>query len=185
MSSVSMSGVGQSLFQYLRSLSANGSSQTTQAGKADSDGDADGSGGAKSVSGGHHHHHGNSAAFQAIQQAVTDALNSASTTPGSTTTSDPNKLIEDALAKVLAGQGTASTTPAASTPPSATPGSAQINSDATSRQAFFQLLQDHGIDPQQFRQDFLAAIKDAQGGQVNSSTAFQSFPAGTSVDTTA
>ncbi len=31
----------------------------------------------------------------------------------------------------------------------------------------------------------MAAIKDAQGGQVNPATAFQNFPAGMSVDTTA
>ena len=191
MSSVSINGVGQNLFQYLRSLSAKRASQTTQAGPVDSDGDVAGSSGAKSVSAGRpHHHHGNSAAFQAIQQAVTDALNStatSSTTSGSATSSDPNQVIEQAIAKVLSGQGQAagSTGQTASTPASGTQGATQIGTDAAARQAFFQLLKDHGIDPQQFRQDFMAAIKDAQGGQVHPATAFQSFPSGTSVDTTA
>jgi hypothetical protein len=180
-----MNGVGQSLFQYLRSLSANGTSQTAQAGP---ESEASGATGTTSVSGGHHHHHhGNSAAMQAIQQAVTDALNSTATnsTTSGTTSSDPNQVIEQAIAKVLEGQGqaAASTDQAASTTATGTQASAQT--DASARQAFFQLLQDHGIDPTQFRQDFMAAIKDAQGGQVNSATAFQSFPAGTSVDTTA
>jgi hypothetical protein len=61
MSSVSINGIGQNLFQYLQSLSAQGGSQTNQAGKVDS------TVGTRGASAGHHHHHGNPAAFQAIQ----------------------------------------------------------------------------------------------------------------------
>ena len=41
------------------------------------------------------------------------------------------------------------------------------------------------MTPQQFRSDFLAAVKDAQGGQADPSTAFKSLPPGSTVDTTA
>jgi hypothetical protein len=46
------------------------------------------------------------------------------------------------------------------------------------------MLQAMGVDPQQFHSDFLAAVQGAQGGQVDPSTAFQSFPPGTTVNTT-
>ena len=41
-----------------------------------------------------------------------------------------------------------------------------------------------GVDPQQFHQDFMAAIKDAQqNGNADPRTALQSFPLGSAVDT--
>ena len=42
------------------------------------------------------------------------------------------------------------------------------------------------VDPQQFHQDLLAAIKDAQnGGQADPATLFKNFPPGSNVDTIA
>ena len=44
-------------------------------------------------------------------------------------------------------------------------------------QAFFQNLQSLGVDPQQFHQDFLAAVQDAQSGNnVDASSPFKTFP---------
>jgi hypothetical protein len=43
-------------------------------------------------------------------------------------------------------------------------------------------LQSFGVTPEQFQNDFMSAIKDAQAGQVNPSTALQSFGAGSLLD---
>jgi hypothetical protein len=182
----SVSGVGSSLYQFLQSLSTNpqvqAASATTPAATTATT-DAGAASGQQVQATGHHHHHGhgNGEMFKKIESAVTDALQQAQA-GGSTT--DPNKIIEDAIAKVLTDSQT--TSPKSGTNPTST-GDAQTTgqvgqaSDA-SRQAFFQMLKSAGVDPQQFRQDLLAAIKDAKGGQADPSTAFQSFPPGTFVD---
>ncbi len=131
--------------------------------------------------------------FQQIEQAVTTALQSAQSGGSS---SDPNKVVEDAIAKVLqqngasgGTQGTVGQPPAAGADPDGdgdTDAAGQVDgNDGSARQAFFQLLQSAGISPSQFRADLLAAIKDAQNGQSDPSTAYQNLPPGLNVNTTA
>ena len=192
MSSISISGT--SLFQYLQSVSAAGSSQPTVA-TTSTDTTQDPS---QSVQGAgqHHHHHGGGGMFKKVEDAVTSALQSAQADPSA----DPNKVIEDAIAKVLKGGATDSTSSATSTTSAVQPTASDPDGDGdtgasgangvsssvgSGRQAFLQMLQSMGVDPQQFHKDFLAAIQDAQGGTVNTGTAFQSFPPGSTVDTTA
>jgi hypothetical protein len=49
-------------------------------------------------------------------------------------------------------------------------------------QSFMQMLRSYGIDPQQFRKDFFAALRQARAGTVDPGTALQSFPPGTTID---
>ncbi|HWE01615.1 MAG TPA: hypothetical protein VG326_04335 [Tepidisphaeraceae bacterium] len=198
MSSISSISGGSSLYSYLQNLSGVTESQattpataTTGAGAA-SDASATDSG--QSVQGGHHHHGhgkgGQSQLFQQIQQAVTSALQSAQQN-GST---DPNETIEDAIASVFKNQtsGAAPQVASGTTTPDAdgdSTGAASSSATGTSggaTQAFFQSLQSLGIDPQQFHQDFLAAVQDSQSGAaVSASSLFQNLPVGSIVDQTA
>ena len=145
---------------------------------------------AQAVSSGHHHHHGHggSGILKQIQDAVTNALQTAQT--GSGSTADPNKIVESAIAQVLKAHSSATTatgTTNAATTTAADPdgdgGSTEATSGSSSLASFFQALQTAGIDPKQFQQDFVNAIKDAQGGTVNPATAFQSIPIGSTIDT--
>lgn len=179
----SVNGIGSDLYQLLQGFSANQQAQppATTAASAQA-----GSQQAPQGAHGHHHHHGGGGQFfQQIQSAVTQALQSAK----SDSSADPNQVVQDAIAKVLQNRGTDSAQTAGNSgttspnAPAAADGSTGQNGDA-SRQAFMQLLQANGIDPQQFHSDFLAAIQNAQGGQVDPSTAFKSFPTGSGVDTT-
>jgi hypothetical protein len=195
MSSGSIGGVGQGLYQFFQTVTANGRQPPAPAAAAtaNSASGADSSQTAQTtalVGGHHHHHHGHGQTAQQIQNAVTSALQS---TQGDFS-SDPNTVIQDAIEKVLKNAGAGGTgatgangqpttaDPAAS--PATDPSSASANA-TSSRQAFGQLLQSFGVDPQQFHNDFLAAIRDAQNGHVNSGTALQSFPPGSVIDETA
>lgn len=178
-----VNGIGQDLYQLLQGFSATQQAQPSAASAAGAQTDSqEAAQGAK----GHHHHHGQGGGFfQQIQTAVTQALQSAK----SDSSADPNQVVQDAIAKVLQSHGmssaqTSSSTGTASQGATAgATGSTGQGGDA-SRQAFMQLLQANGIDPQQFHADFLAAIQQAQGGQVDPSMALQSLPAGSAVDTT-
>ena len=137
----------------------------------------------------HHHGHGKAAMFKKIEATVTSALQSAQSDP----TADPNQVIEQAIAKFFKDNGITPRMPGANGETGASDNdgddNAQTNSQPTTandaaRQAFAQLLGNFGVSPEQFRQDFLAAIKDAQGGQVDANTAFQSFTPGAIVNTT-
>ncbi|HWE94464.1 MAG TPA: hypothetical protein VG269_10905 [Tepidisphaeraceae bacterium] len=190
MSSVSsVSGAGQGLYQFIQSLSAAGSSQAaaatsptdpTSASAASSSGQA--------VQGSGHHHHGGGGKFKQIEDAVTSALQAAQS---SGTSQDPNQIIESAISKVLQNTGSAapatgSATQAPGTDPDGDGSSATGSTSAATPpggNSFLQALQTLGVSPQQFHSDFLAAIKDAQGGNPNPATAFQSFPPGTTIDT--
>jgi hypothetical protein len=177
----SISGANQALYPYLQSLSANASSPTVldPSTASATESTAAGSSG-QSVQGSGHH--GSSGFFKQIQEAVTNALQSAAS--GDST--DPNQTIADAIAQVFQNSGAASTTTtAAGHLDGDAEASGAADAETSGPQAFFQTLQSNGIDPQQFHQDFLTAIKDAQGGNVDPSTAFASFPPGTLVDTTA
>jgi hypothetical protein len=59
------------------------------------------------------------------------------------------------------------------------------DSDKAARQSFFRFLRQSGIDPEVFHQALLDGLKDASQGQARSSTPFQNFSPGFSVDTTA
>jgi hypothetical protein len=123
--------------------------------------------------------------FKKVEQAVTDALQSAQSS-SSTSTTDPNKAIEDALVKLFQNSNSSSATASAADPTASSKATAQTAAaNSSDQQQFFQMLKDNGIDPKQFRQDLVAAMQQAQSGTVNPSTAFASFPPGTAVDTSA
>jgi hypothetical protein len=139
-----------------------------------------------------HHHHKRAEFFKQIETAVTTALQTAQSDGSST---DPNKVIEDTIAKFFKDNNISLPTPASGNDASA---AASQNTNSTSqasaqqeaspgsvRQAFFDLLKNFGVSPQQFRNDFLTAIKDAQAGQANTATALQSIPVGSSINTLA
>ncbi len=187
-----INGSGNGLFQFLQQLSGNTSASSTPTVASAAGVTTPTSG--QAVSGASHHHKHGGGGFKKIEDAVTSALQSAQ----SNSSSDPNQIIEDALAKVLSADPTASNpatsanangvTPAADsdgdTNSSGTSNAASATSTTPSsaKQSFFQTLQSFGVSPQQFHSDFLAAIKDAQGGQVDPGTAFQSFPPGVNLD---
>jgi hypothetical protein len=182
-----ISGVGQGLAQFFQSISSSSQCQptsaSTSASAADSTAAADSS---QQVHGSGHHHHGGGgegggAFFQKIQQAVTNALQSAAT---SGTSADPNTTIEDAIAQIFQNNPTSPSSSTA-TDESDSDGATTSETDASNPQSFIQTLQSYGVDPQQFHQDFMTAIKNAMNGQVDPGTAFANFPPGTIVDTTA
>jgi hypothetical protein len=119
--------------------------------------------------------------FKEIQGAVTSALQSARQDG---TNSDPNKIVEDAIAKVLQQHGSSATTAAGGAVDGDGDGDATqaTANGAAGKQDFAAMLKSLGVDPKQFHADFLAAIKDAQQGQVDAGSAFKSFPPGTAVD---
>jgi len=180
----SISATGLSLSSFFQGASVGANAQTTQAAATSSASGTDPTSTAQSTEG-HHHHHGSGGSFGKIEQAVTSALQSAQ----SNSSEDPNTIIKDAIAKVLQSSTTATS---ATTTSSATPADSDGDADtgATDQtdangQGFTALLQSLGVNPQEFHSDFLAAVQAAQGGQVDPSTALQSFPPGTTVDTTA
>jgi hypothetical protein len=105
---------------------------------------------------------------------VEQALQSASSTD------DPNKVVEDALAKLLSGDSSGNGANATDPDNDATGSGTASNSAA--KQSFVDFLKSHGVDLQQFRADFLAAVQHAQNGQVNTANALKSLPSGSSVD---
>ena len=175
-SSVS-SNAGSSLYQFLQSIAAQSNGQTANTAST------------QGVQGAHHHHHhggggqGGNGLFQQIQSAVTSALQS--NQPGSSS-SDPNQVITQAIAQVLQGgtNPTSGTAAAGGTAPAA----GAVNgagSGGNNSQAFFQSLQALGVTPEQFRSDFLAALKQVQSGQTNSNSAVASPLTGLAVDANA
>lgn len=197
MSSISSIGGGNGLFGILQSLSATTASQAATASVATTNTAATtGPDLAQLVQGGghHHHHHGqggqtqgaNNQLFSQIQQAVTSALQSA-TQSGT----NPNQAVETAISQVFqnnnsAAQSTSTSAAQTNTPASTTDAQGTTGTPSSTGnsalQAFFQTLQNAGIDPQQFHQDFLTAVQNAQSGTANPATAFQSFPPGSILD---
>jgi hypothetical protein len=202
MSSISGIDGGSSLALYFQNLSAtsntSASAATTATSPTTTTSSTSNTDPSQAIQGGHHHHHGHADAaksefFQQLQTAVTGALQSAQ--QGGT---DPKQAVQDAISQILKSNPSATTqTSAQANQPATTTGAdpdgdgdgsraqagGPANASATSSlQAFFNTLQSHGIDPQQFHQDFLAAATNAQNGAVNTSTAFQSIPPGTLID---
>lgn len=197
MSSLSINGIGQGLSQLFGGFSPTAAaSQTTPAGNASGASGASSAAPARAASsatqaalpqtGGHHRRHGGiSKQFQQIQDAVTSALRSVQSGGGTT---DANKVIEDAIAKVFkqqAGSGSSSGSSAnTQQADSETDATGATDTDSTSpQQAFFKTLQSLGVSPRQFRNDFLSAIQDAQQtGNIDVSTALKALPKGTTLD---
>lgn len=158
----------------------------------DSDGDTDGStpgsvdGSSSGAQGGF---------FKQLQDAVTSALGS------SGNTSDPNSLIQAAIKQLFAGQTQAQQSPSTSNQPAAasdsdgdTDGSTSANASDTAgasgnaqQSAFSQLLNSFGVSSQQFQKDVQTALQSSSsnGGAVDVSKLFKSFPPGSVIDTLA
>jgi hypothetical protein len=186
-------GVGQNPYQFLQTSSAQ--KATNDANATDDTTAPDAAATAQlqqqlqlqtqGQSGAHHHHHGGGGKRGGAGEAdaVSDLLSTIQQALQSADSSDdPNKVIQDTVTKLLSGgaptdgsdgsksSGTATTTAATAT-------------DA--KQSFADVLKAHGVDFQQFRADLMAAVKNAQNGQVNAGTALKSFAPGSSVDLTA
>jgi hypothetical protein len=172
MSSVSFSTTG--LAQFFQSVTQQSPSVSDPSVSTDSS--------SQQVQQSPHHHHKGGAEFKKIQSAVTEALQQAQSDPSA----DPNQIIESAIQKALESGSSPSTdadsTAAASTTTAPTTTDPAASDDQSS---FSQTLQSLGVTPQQFHEDFLNAVKSAQAGNVDPSAAFQSFPPGSEVDTTA
>jgi hypothetical protein len=138
------------------------------------------------------------------------ASSSSSSTNGgtSTTPTDINQLIQTAIESVLqqnqtgassaSGTGTASSTSTtAGTNVATTTAATTTNADGStatgstistgaansSQQAFFTLLQQNGVDPQQFQSDLQAAFQSVGNGtSFDPAQAFRSFPTGSFLD---
>jgi hypothetical protein len=186
MSCSGVGGVGQNPNQFLQA----GAGQQAADGASSTDAAAASAGAsttqvqiqiqAQGQSGSQHRHHGggnragSGDAISDLLSTIEQALQSADSSD------DPNKVIEDTITKLLAGTGE---TDGSGSKDSGGAATATTPSDA--KQSFADVLKAHGVDFQQFRADLLAAVKDAQQGQVNPSTALQSFAPGSSVDLTA
>jgi len=197
MSSLSVNGLQQRLGNLFSGVSAASAAAPTSraGGTASSTGPtAPATPAATPQVGGHHRRHGGGGGkpVQQIQDAVTSALQAAKATGG---TSNPDKVIEDAIAKVFkqtsaissASSTSSSTGQAAGSDPDSdgdTDAAGATDTDTASQQAFFQTLQSLGVSPQQFRSDFLGAIQDAQQtGNIDVAAALKSLPKGTTLDT--
>ena len=192
MSSIGSVDVGQGLSQLLQRLSLARPTQSASSTAAVSPANAGNSNTItnQDVQGAHRRNRENSALFSKIDSAVTSALQSAQ----SNGSSDPNKVVQDAIAKVFKDNNITPPTPSANGRVSASDpdgdGDSHVaghfgTNDNSAQQSFLQTLQSFGVNAQQFRNDFLTAVKDAQAGQASPSTAFKSFPPGSVVDTTA
>jgi hypothetical protein len=176
-------GVGQNPYQYLQSTTAQQSaSDATATGNTSSAADLllQIQIQAQSQAQPQHRHHGGGKqagggdAVSDLLSTIEQALQSADSSD------DPNKVIEDTVAKLLAGAGATDGTGGSNSG-----GTATATSQTDAKQSFADVLKSHGVDFQQFRADLLAAVKDAQSGQVNPATALKSFAAGSSIDLTA
>lgn len=172
MSSLSISSTSVNPY-YLLSQTA---SQTSQTGTA-----ADSAGAAPAPLQGHHRHqHGGIGGGNAIAEllnSIATALNSADPS------ADPNQIIQDTIAKLLAGDGTGNTSSADSDGDN--DGTATASTNAAKGQSFLDALQAHGVSLQQFETDLLTAVKNAQNGKVNAGTALKSFAPGSVLNATA
>ena len=186
MSCSGVGGVGQSPYQFLQASAGQQSASDASATDDPTATDATSTAQlqiqmqAQGQSGPHHHHHGGGNRASG-GDAVSDLLSTIEQALQSADASDdPNKVIEDTITKLLSGdeatKGTGETDSS---------GMATATAQSDAKQSFADVLKSHGVDFQQFRTDLLAAVKDAQNGQVDPSTALQSFAPGAAVDMTA
>jgi hypothetical protein len=192
MSCSGVGGVGQNPYQFLQTSSAQKSATDTS---TTDDASANGAAAVAQLqqqlqtqgqSGTHHHHHhggggnraGNGDAVADLLNTIQQALQSANSSD------DPNKVIEDTVTKLLSGTAqTSGTNTTASDSSGAVTTTAASPADA--QQSFADVLKAHGVDFEQFRADLLAAVKNAQNGQINAGTALKSFAPGSAVDVSA
>jgi hypothetical protein len=151
---------GAGLAQFIQKIKKQ---QTSKAASGTST--VNGSGSPAGITGGGNLQAGGSALFNQIQTTVTSALQQAK---ASGSTKDPNQIVEDSVAALLknffSGKSTPPTGNAASTP--------------ASQLAFQSALKSAGITPQQFQNDFKAAVDDAQN------SAASPIPKGSLLDVT-
>jgi hypothetical protein len=184
---MSISSINSGLQSYLQGLSsttsaANLGAVTAAATTSTPSGAASTTATTSGTTGTHFHHRARSG-LKAIQNAVTQALQQAQSAG---TTADPNKIVEDAIAKIFKN---GITSPDQTSANDALTGQAvddpsAANSDFpdASTSTFLETLQSFGVSPNQFQSDFTAAVKDAQNGSTNLATAMQSFPNGSALD---
>jgi len=109
-----------------------------------------------------------------LQKKIRDAVTAALQNPANATT-DPNKVIEQAITNVLTGHDT--TVPSLDT-----------TDWQTQKTQFDALLRSKGVDSSQFHADFLAAMVDAKaagGGTTDYSKILKNVPPGWTLDTVA
>ena len=180
----SISAVGQGLNPFLQGITATPWSQPVAASSPTTTGDPTDPTQQVQGGGGHHHHGDGGKFFQAIQSAVTSALQSAQSNGNDT---DPNQVIQSAIAQALQSFQSGASGSAAQTGNAAEGTTATTtDDDSTTGSTFAQLLESNGVDAQQFHEDFLSAINSAQnGGSADASGIFSNFPPGSVVDTLA
>jgi hypothetical protein len=180
MSCSGVGGVGQNTYQFLQASAGQQSASDATATDATSTAQLQMQIQAQGQSGAHHRHHGGGNRASG-GDAVSDLLNTIQQALQSADSSDdPNKVIEDTITKLLSGDGATN-----SKGGSDSSGTATATAHTDAKQSFADVLKSHGVDFQQFRTDLLAAVKNAQNGQVDPSTALQSFAPGSTVDLTA
>lgn len=179
----------QSLMAMARASQPRATTAVQRSMAADQDGDNDGdsSGDSDAASDGIRLN-GVGGLLQSIETAVTSSLQHASSSGV-----DANQTVESAISQVLQRTESQKTNSAQSSQTQAADADADndatagstAETDRTAREAFFQLLRDNGISPQQFRDDLMAAIRSSGELQLDRATAFQNVPAGLTVDTAA
>ncbi len=173
----SVSSVGGSLHALFGQIS--GTDGATASSSAAATAPAAGSEPTSETQGHHHHKGGHKGVSSAVESSVTDALNHAQ--PGD----DPNEVVKNAIAAALKKSQDGGDAQTAQQQGGAA-GQAGQAAGGTSPSDFEALLKSHGVDPKQFQQDFQAATSETgNGGGVDYPTLFKSFPAGSTVDTTA
>ncbi|MDB5323724.1 MAG: hypothetical protein JWN40_5355 [Phycisphaerales bacterium] len=199
MSSISINGSNPGLAQFFQKLSSSAAAPTVAApvapiaapSTAPTDAVSSDTSAARATGG---HHHGHGGLFKKVESAVTTALDAAKSDPNA----DPNKVVQDAIAKVFKDSGVS---PPAGAGGANARGNGAGKADAdgdqdgsanpagdvsAAHQAFTQTLQAFGVSASQFHADFLAAVQGAQGGgQADTSSLFKDFPPGSTLDTTA
>jgi hypothetical protein len=159
--------------------------------------------------------HGSDKLFKQVQRAVAEALRQL---PEDGSGGDVSQIIDDAIAGVLGGGHDGTTPPVVEAPggapedpatvtaenpqditttaptapetdgdPDAVP-AAEETPPTDGLEGFVQLLKEHGITPQQFKRDLLAAVELARQGSSEddvTGTALQSLPPGSTVDVAA
>jgi hypothetical protein len=178
-SGISSNSQDSALFQWLQAIKSQQATPQGSGSGNDSDGDNDGSVGGVQGTTGHPHTHRLGGLLQKIAAAVTSALED-SANQGS----DPNQVIQDAIASVLNGQDTSSTANGTATDSSNT-NTSDGSSGSNPLQQFAQLLQTYGVSPEQFWSDFQTAVQGVQGSAGSNPLLSALLGPGSSVDTSA
>jgi hypothetical protein len=180
MSAAIVAQAGAGLLQFLQGAISGASAAANASSGAQTTSNA--SSGAVAT-GGHHKHGG---AFGKLVDAITNALQSASSSStGSTTSSDPNQTIIQALTQIFQNGSLGSTGQTSGTTETDSTDDAEASGNTSGLpDAFVQTLKAFGVTPEQFEGDLTTALKAAQSsGSFDPSILFKSFPPGSAVDT--